>query len=114
LYAIVRFFFSSRRRHTRSKRDGVQTCALPIFRRVCSFPAAVELSRNYDRERSGGGLERNTASRRMHLCRGQSSVCRPFVAIRVRSEERRVGTECRSWWSPGQYYRNHIRVLRTK
>src|SRR5699024_9577482 len=25
------FFFSSRRRHTRSKRDGVQTCALPIF-----------------------------------------------------------------------------------
>src|SRR5699024_12013870 len=25
------FFFSSRRRHTRSKRAGVQTCALPIF-----------------------------------------------------------------------------------
>src|SRR5207253_7299617 len=24
------FFFSSRRRHTRSKRTGVQTCALPI------------------------------------------------------------------------------------
>src|SRR5207249_6787704 len=26
------FFFSSRRRHTRSKRDGVQTCALPIYK----------------------------------------------------------------------------------
>src|SRR5699024_1679614 len=26
----VYFLFSSRRRHTRSKRDGVQTCALPI------------------------------------------------------------------------------------
>src|SRR5690349_25021025 len=25
------FFFSSRRRHTRSLRDGVQTCALPIW-----------------------------------------------------------------------------------
>src|SRR5438105_2461267 len=25
------FFFSSRRRHTRSTRDGVQTCALPIY-----------------------------------------------------------------------------------
>src|SRR5699024_11748632 len=25
------FFFSSRRRHTRSKRDWVQTCALPIL-----------------------------------------------------------------------------------
>src|SRR2546421_748075 len=27
---IAFFFFSSRRRHTRSDRDGVQTCALPI------------------------------------------------------------------------------------
>src|SRR5207253_8320470 len=25
------FFFSSRRRHTRWPRDGVQTCALPIY-----------------------------------------------------------------------------------
>src|SRR5476649_1227263 len=32
-YNICRnyFFFSSRRRHTRSLCDGVQTCALPIF-----------------------------------------------------------------------------------
>src|SRR5689334_23479570 len=27
------FFFSSRRRHTRCSRTGVQTCALPIFDR---------------------------------------------------------------------------------
>src|SRR6516162_3261414 len=27
----VRFFFSSRRRHTRYKVSGVQTCALPIY-----------------------------------------------------------------------------------
>src|SRR5437868_10740950 len=29
-YCEYFFFFSSRRRHTRSKRDWVQTCALPI------------------------------------------------------------------------------------
>src|SRR5438874_6245119 len=28
---VAVFFFSSRRRHTRSLRDWVQTCALPIF-----------------------------------------------------------------------------------
>src|SRR5260370_35090134 len=28
---VVMFFFSRRRRHTRFKCDGVQTCALPIF-----------------------------------------------------------------------------------
>src|SRR5690606_40094771 len=36
------FFFSSRRRHTRLSRDGVQTCALPIFR-----DSAVEWWRNW-------------------------------------------------------------------
>src|SRR6266536_4541724 len=34
------FFFSSRRRHTRSTRDWVQTCALPIY----PEPGGVRLS----------------------------------------------------------------------
>src|SRR6266536_5330895 len=32
LFACNFFFFSSRRRHTRSTRDWIQTCALPISR----------------------------------------------------------------------------------
>src|SRR5256886_10922851 len=34
-----RFFFSSRRRHTRFDCDWIQTCALPILGAICSAPA---------------------------------------------------------------------------
>src|SRR5699024_11219021 len=36
------FFFSSRRRHTRSKRDWVQTCALPICLTSTSYAELLE------------------------------------------------------------------------
>src|SRR6266705_5120991 len=52
---------------------GVQTCALPI---------SASPARTWPGARS---------------CRPRSS------ARRWRSEERRVGKECRSWWSPGHY-----------
>src|SRR5437773_4500125 len=42
LPAEASFFFSSRRRHTRSKRAGVQTCALPIFRPDAKSQVTVE------------------------------------------------------------------------
>src|SRR5476651_2786886 len=71
------FLFSSRRRHTRYWRDWSQTCALPISR----GPRRVEF-RSDDSERAIGRRRR----RRHHS--------------RVRSEERRVGKECRSRWSP--------------
>src|SRR5437868_9578947 len=35
--SVCQFFFSSRRRHTRSKRDWSQTCALPIFLKSYDF-----------------------------------------------------------------------------
>src|SRR5574339_693482 len=53
---------------------GVQTCALPIYQRVPVEPPA--------RDRA-----------RLHLARAARSRAR-------RSEERRVGKECRSRWSP--------------
>src|SRR6185312_15198177 len=69
------FFVSSRRRHTRSDRDWSSTCALPIF---TSFrlmmdcpPVQVTVQLN--------GILTPATSRR--------------------SEERRVGKECRSRWS---------------
>src|SRR5438067_6113611 len=41
IHITMYFFFSSRRRHTRSKRDGVQTCALPIFDAIAIDMVAV-------------------------------------------------------------------------
>src|SRR2546429_983326 len=78
---------------------GVQTCALPIFRLIALF----------DRFRNGDApsypahaVEANPAFV------GENGHCWPNLAGRgalpyadcTRSEERRVGKECRSRWSP--------------
>src|SRR4029434_11333312 len=63
-------FFSSRRRHTRFKCAGVQTCALPISIKKFISPKHT-------------------------FCSTQT-----HTHTLSRSEERRVGKECRSRWSP--------------
>src|SRR5450830_238701 len=70
----VRFFFSSRRPHTSSKRDWSSD--------VCSSDLVVWQSGDTVLGVVAGGLS-------------------PAVeALVTRSEERRVGKECRSRWSP--------------
>src|SRR5476651_2755026 len=71
------FLFSSRRRHTRYWRDWSQTCALPICER--------------DRHRAAGAFGQEVGRRRLAL---------RHTNREQRSEERRVGKECRSRWSP--------------
>src|SRR2546422_4633793 len=82
---------------------GVQTCALPIFARAAQ---ASVVSRAW----RGSKSARPSLPRHLHL-RGprtrprmdHPSRLRPagLPALRVfRSEERRVGKECRSRWSP--------------
>src|SRR5207245_7429462 len=73
------FFFSSRRRHTRCYRDWSSD--------VCSSDLQDGLSRSADR-RLASARER----------RGSASAEPP--SARSRSEERRVGKECRSRWWP--------------
>src|SRR5437879_6839541 len=88
LFFFFFFFFSSRRRHTRYIGDWSQTCALPI--------SNAQRSRNYfvclhhDVRRGGLG---DVALAALVLDDLRFSVCR-------RSEERRVGKECRSRWEP--------------
>src|SRR6266849_8593068 len=64
---------------------GVQTCALPISSRSVSAPRPTP------------------------ACRSAPSAPRPTSATR-RSEERRVGKECRSRWSP--YHENKSGYLK--
>src|SRR2546421_2588161 len=75
---------------------GVQTCALPISRDLVgeidieALVTAAEPGHGVRRERTvHGGLERR-AILRGERCGGEQH----------RSEERRVGKECRSRWSP--------------
>src|SRR5207248_8376991 len=76
-YCLV-FFFSSRRRHTRSYGDwSSDVCSSDLQRRVYGRPLG----------QLGPDLDLETA----HLRQGLDGL---------RSEERRVGKECRSRWSP--------------
>src|SRR5687768_17915917 len=64
---------------------GVQTCALPIY---------------IGAERAGRGwLWHSIARAKGPLAFGSDWPVMTFDP-KIRSEERRVGKECRSWWSP--------------
>src|SRR5688500_20019826 len=75
---LLFFFFSSRRRHTRLQGDWSSD--------VCSSDLAIRCSGR----RADCGLG-------TWIRREQAGLC---AACLLRSEERRVGKECRSRWSP--------------
>src|SRR5256885_11982313 len=84
------------------KVTGVQTCALPI----CEPDAITEPVRclTYSRGKvlRRPPLRRSISSTRIESKKNQRFIARGlgrFLA-RFRSEERRVGKECRSRWSP--------------
>src|SRR5690349_25147394 len=92
------FFFSSRRRHTRSLRDWSSD--------VCSSDLETRDER-YRNRRAPGRIELDSTWRAAiaiafiaGFVRESFVLVLPFAFFRTRSEERRVGKECRSRWSP--------------
>src|SRR3712207_7551632 len=91
------FFFSSRRRHTRYWRDwSSDVCSsdlgYPPAREVDAQPVVVELVGALAR---GDGRPAHDGS-----YAGDQLAHGERLGDVVRSEERRVGKECRSRWSP--------------
>src|SRR3712207_8712996 len=89
---------------------GVQTCALPILRRrtrpglVGLGPQAAEpRDARHPQPPRGGARDRRPR-------RGQPAAGPPVSApgALARSEERRVGEECSSRWSPDHYKKTNI------
>src|SRR5205814_6162564 len=74
------FFFSSRRRHTRCLSDWSSD--------VCSSDLRAPMP---------AGPPRRVYDPSGHCARGREQIS---PGLRSRSEERRVGKECRSRWSP--------------
>src|SRR5256885_7379247 len=91
------FFFQAEDGIRDYKVTGVQTCALPIYLDgervddVTKHPAFVEpirrIAETYDRAKAAAGEPALTFADQA-------------TGARHRSEERRVGKECRSRWSP--------------
>src|SRR2546430_8214416 len=77
---------------------GVQTCALPI----CIVPQASHPAPAMTRNRFHPTLQAaRRFTRRTLLARAAGTVAvAPMILTYGRSEERRVGKECRSRWSP--------------
>src|SRR3712207_7324398 len=93
------FFFSSRRRHTRYWRDwssDVCSSDLDVIVTSCGRQAR-------DPELTEITLARSTIAKGVHMSaidRFVSATDLIFTTKDKRSEERRVGKECRSRWSP--------------
>src|SRR2546427_7282365 len=79
---------------------GVQTCALPIS----AGPALCAAPRGGRRARAAGADDRDRAAPVLGAARRGARRARHVhvggLHERERSEERRVGKECRSRWSP--------------
>src|SRR5207249_5243069 len=102
VYYLFFFFFSSRRRHTRSKRDwSSDVCSSDLVRLNGQHLLAKER-----RKQGLEGLRPQPRDRRERFLRERlphhGGVLDQPALLRIRSEERRVGKECRSRWSRSQ------------
>src|SRR5207248_6768800 len=94
IVVFVNFFFFQAEDGIRDRTvTGVQTCALPIFAEVVPSRSGAFESPRY-------GQERPPRSRTTVLsARLRRRSILPLAGPAARSEERRVGKECRWWWS---------------
>src|SRR2546426_6161520 len=97
LYLFFFFFFQAEDGIRDYKVTGVQTCALPIFHRIQQHslhtalaPRPLTAAMIQHGNKEGLGLPRAGTRRDQRRLR----------LLAERSEERRVGKECRSRWSP--------------
>src|SRR5207249_9724524 len=96
------FFFSSRRRHTRSKRDWSSDVCSSDLTPNCSRSISV-FAANPMRVWPQGSF----SAPRYSVSRVTSWV----TPRMVRSEERRVGKECKAWWCGEHYKTNRDRSI---
>src|SRR5699024_11230958 len=96
---LIWFFFSSRRRHTRSKRDwSSDVCSSDLHftpRDIVRLTTGLVFSKDDD-VLNGDGIIRTIYD--------PTAGTGGFLS---RSEERRVGKECRYRWGPGEWKTRH-------
>src|SRR5260370_3751127 len=96
------FFFSSRRRHTRFKCDwSSDVCSSDLAAGAGGHGAAhEEHAKEGALHMSSAQAARVPRGENADLQRSRRTQSDTSIAVGARSEERRVGKECRSRWSP--------------
>src|SRR3712207_7539409 len=93
-------FFSSRRRHTRYWRDWSSDVCSSDLKVVPEWVRIMRMQREIEsKDIIAGPKSGNLRQIVLKNLRQQGYTCR-CIRCRERSEERRVGKECRSRWSP--------------
>src|SRR2546430_7671661 len=96
---LLFFFFSSRRRHTRFDCDwSSDVCSSDLVQAGGQGAGRAPRRAGGEGEEVTGETRGGRAGRRGGLRGGHTSS--PRNTVTARSEERRVGEECRSRWSP--------------
>src|SRR5256885_8061788 len=91
------FFFQAEDGIRDYKVTGVQTCALPISR---GLPGGSRQSLGYSHGAKNGLQRRRVREQQEEAAQLLVEVVHHELTLDARSEERRVGKECRSRWSP--------------
>src|SRR5256885_3020089 len=95
---VIFFFFSSRRRHTRLQGDwSSDVCSSDLLGSPMEYKRSV-LSIRKDVQTDRDEMLRKLID--LQYARNDMDFKRGTFRVRGRSEERRVGKECRSRWSP--------------
>src|SRR5207249_7263611 len=95
----IAFFFSSRRRHTRSKRDwSSDVCSSDLRRLESTVISSARTENRYASRFSVRALDLTVDSSLLWVGAALAAVAAVILAFvpRLRSEERRVGEGCRS------------------
>src|SRR3712207_7280365 len=97
---LLLFFFSSRRRHTRYWRDwSSDVCSSDLLYESANTPLISYLN-NAIKAKELFKLDRDYVVIDGEVLIVDEHTGRTLIGRRYRSEERRVGKECRSRWSP--------------
>src|SRR5256885_6785609 len=99
VYVVRFFFFSSRRRHTRLQGDWSSDVCSSDLRELKSKEADESLS-DWTRPLPDGSCPPELKTLLLEAVNGPHHPMPEEYFDKLRSEERRVGKECRSRWSP--------------
>src|SRR5256885_11207179 len=94
------FFFSSRRRHTRLQGDWSSDVCSSDLEAGVAIRTCTDCGQEHLMGDSAEYVEEATPEAHECVCENETFELMSGVSVYERSEERRVGKECRSRWSP--------------